>query len=269
MLNLIVPLLLFLTNFDGAMSLSQLHITRIDVDVAQGKYTSGDIGIVFNSSSKSLSISDLFDNKVLVVQKISSYQQLIVIKESVFIQEYISETQSYHDYYVPQYLRNYTEHLSAIKMVSLQYHNKQLQKAIEELLNSYYYDLIRKAVYTLGNELTIYGNNFPSILPLYLVANMLEKLQESNTGRTSCVSKSGESAYDSMKEDSCFVDCPPCPEEECLSLCGYGCHCWKWVCGDCCYHLGCYGHDVCCRKNFIQTKCLFPISFKCESEYYC
>ena len=30
----------------------------------------------------------------------------------------------------------------------------------------------------------------------------------------------------------------------CLGLCGPGCTCWLYVCGDCCYNSGCYIHDV-------------------------
>ena len=30
----------------------------------------------------------------------------------------------------------------------------------------------------------------------------------------------------------------------CAGICGPGCKtCWKFVCGDCCYHLGCTRHD--------------------------
>lgn len=33
----------------------------------------------------------------------------------------------------------------------------------------------------------------------------------------------------------------------CLGMCGEGCKCWDWVCGDCCFHWGCYYHDLRCR----------------------
>lgn len=263
----IIPVLLFLASFDASSS-SHLHVTRLDTDAAQGRYISNGFGIVFNSTKQSLNVSDLFGNNVLAVMKISPYQQLIIIQENCFVQVYSSNSRTYRDYYIPQNFRGNTDYFSEVKKLSLRYHNQQLQKAVEELLNSVYNNLMSEAVHMLGNNLTIYGNQFPSILPLYLVVNMLERAGHS-FARSSCVSKSARSVYNAAVEDSCFEYCPPCPEDECLSLCGYGCHCWKWVCGDCCYHLGCYGHDVCCRKNFIQTKCLFPISFRCETEYYC
>jgi hypothetical protein len=32
-------------------------------------------------------------------------------------------------------------------------------------------------------------------------------------------------------------------------MCGNGCSCWSWVCGDCCYHGGCARHDDWCRQG--------------------
>jgi hypothetical protein len=34
---------------------------------------------------------------------------------------------------------------------------------------------------------------------------------------------------------------------KCLGMCGPGCTCWPWVCGDCCEHPGCLAHDKHCR----------------------
>lgn len=36
---------------------------------------------------------------------------------------------------------------------------------------------------------------------------------------------------------------------ECYGMCGQGCSCWSWVCGDCCYHSGCAKHDSWCRQG--------------------
>ncbi|KAB2898643.1 MAG: hypothetical protein F9K40_11195 [Kofleriaceae bacterium] len=35
----------------------------------------------------------------------------------------------------------------------------------------------------------------------------------------------------------------------CYGMCGPGCTCWSWVCGDCCYHGGCAKHDSWCRQG--------------------
>lgn len=55
---------------------------------------------------------------------------------------------------------------------------------------------------------------------------------------------------------------------ECRGMCGPKCWCWSLICGDCCYHRGCYEHDRCCEvKGFWHIYCLFPFmfSFSCSS----
>ena len=36
---------------------------------------------------------------------------------------------------------------------------------------------------------------------------------------------------------------------DCYGMCGMGCSCWSWVCGNCCYHGGCAQHDSWCRQG--------------------
>lgn len=50
----------------------------------------------------------------------------------------------------------------------------------------------------------------------------------------------------------------------CRGLCGKGCWCWKWFCGDCCWHRGCYEHDLCCKKKPYSSYCLAPIGLTCS-----
>jgi len=55
--------------------------------------------------------------------------------------------------------------------------------------------------------------------------------------------------------------------DNCLGMCGKGCSCWTWVCGDCCFHVGCDLHDLCCRHDWWSTECVTPWvhSFSCSS----
>jgi len=45
--------------------------------------------------------------------------------------------------------------------------------------------------------------------------------------------------------------CQAYPNEwnQCYGMCGPGCSCWSWVCGNCCYHHGCAVHDSWCREG--------------------
>ena len=57
----------------------------------------------------------------------------------------------------------------------------------------------------------------------------------------------------------------PSEENLCIGMCGPECDCWCWVCGDCCYHKGCYQHDVCCRTKISSFSCWLPFNFTCDS----
>eukprot|EP00118_Oscarella_pearsei_P016710 m.161309 g.161309 ORF g.161309 m.161309 type:complete len:328 (+) comp38815_c0_seq2:2296-3279(+) len=46
---------------------------------------------------------------------------------------------------------------------------------------------------------------------------------------------------------------------DCVGMCGKGCSCWKWVCGNCCFHRGCYQHDLCRGVSFY-----IPVNFSCS-----
>jgi len=41
----------------------------------------------------------------------------------------------------------------------------------------------------------------------------------------------------------------PNSSNACYGMCGRGCSCWSFVCGDCCYHSGCARHDSYCRGS--------------------
>jgi hypothetical protein len=40
----------------------------------------------------------------------------------------------------------------------------------------------------------------------------------------------------------------PNRDRDCFGMCGSGCDCWSWICGDCCYHDFCAEHDALLRS---------------------
>ena len=67
--------------------------------------------------------------------------------------------------------------------------------------------------------------------------------------------------------------CGRCPVgQTCLGMCGPRCSvCWWFICGNnCCFHRGCYEHDLCClRKGYFHPSCYNPFRhFSCSS-YRC
>ena len=141
----------------------------------------------------------------------------------------------------------------------------RLWNSLLAVLNYAELQMLEDAAAALGDA-GVTGLKYPCVLPFYTTSlRMGQLLRDSNltTGRHRPSAKGPRMA------ENCLSKCPPCQDQECLGLCGYGCNCWKWVCGDCCYHLGCYEHDLCCREKFVRTACLFPFNFKCESGYNC
>ena len=141
-------------------------------------------------------------------------------------------------------------------------HNTPLSNALEKILDMKEIGLLEEAAEAVGQR-GINGRNTPAALPFFMFALRLTQLHVKGTY------SSNTTLTHRQKRQSCFNTCPPCPDDECYGQCGYGCTCWRWACGDCCFHLACYDHDTCCRENFYQTRCLLPIGFSCDSPFSC
>jgi hypothetical protein len=80
------------------------------------------------------------------------------------------------------------------------------------------------------------GNEYPASLPLHKMARQsadalgieLQPLQTPESENSFCTRPTADNCY---------------------GMCGPGCTCWSWVCGDCCYHYGCARHDTWCRQG--------------------
>lgn len=70
----------------------------------------------------------------------------------------------------------------------------------------------------------------------------------------------GSDDQNSKRKKRCSLAGDP-NNDNCLGMCGKGCSCWSFVCGDCCFNRGCYEHDMCCRKRFFSTYCVTPFVY--------
>ena len=143
-------------------------------------------------------------------------------------------------------------------------HNTPLLDALQIFLDMKEIGLLEKAAEAVGQR-EINGRNTPAALPFFMFALRLTQLHIERVYSMA----SNSTLTHHQKSKSCFDTCPPCPDDECYGLCGYECNCWEWVCGDCCFHLGCYEHDTCCREQFFQIHCLLPFGISCDSHYSC
>lgn len=84
----------------------------------------------------------------------------------------------------------------------------------------------------------ITGSQFPASLVLHKTAKQASQA----LGIT--VEK-----LDTALSQSTYCTAYPNQGNDCYGMCGFGCSCWSWVCGDCCYHGGCAQHDSWCRNG--------------------
>ena len=251
----------------------ELWISNLTTTLAEFFFTDASTGLGLHilSSYNSLYISTL-DRQCLLSanQAHKGHVRVVSLGRSMFIQMKTGSVES-RDFLVPD---AYTGILSNADWAALQYlvrilnlgsseqeSQARLWQSLLSILSYPEAGLLHKAAAALG-EAGVTGYDYPSVLPFFMTALRLSQMQKINITAVRRVEQH------QLTED-CLSQCPPCPYQECLGLCGYSCNCWKWVCGDCCYHLGCYEHDICCREKFVQIACLFPLNFKCESGYAC
>ncbi len=262
-----------------------LEVSTLTKDTMEGSYTDLEkgLGIRFVSKLDSLFITTL-DGEPLMVAEDSqgTTLRLVNIGGRHFIQQMKehddpSSTAS-RDFAVPKskshLVKDATPRLLSALLRRLENADEDAQKmalqvAIQELVARPEILLIERAAFALGDE-GITGLDYPSSLPFYLAALQLHKVNNSIwLEQTNNEEQNALLPNDRARRASCLSQCPPCPEDDCLGMCGYSCTCWRFLCGDCCYHLGCYEHDLCCRQQFLQSPCIFPFGFQCESNYRC
>ena len=149
-----------------------------------------------------------------------------------------------------------------------------LQASIDQLVVHPATRLLEPAARALGEDTGIIGRDEPAAMPFYLAAMTLTEKYKRNQ-RAKAKKNNPLSTYLNRPKRGRYPDCdlescPPCKEDDCYGLCGYGCTCWSFLCGDCCYHLGCKDHDACCRESDgSYLGCFFPFGFSCDDRYEC
>ena len=80
------------------------------------------------------------------------------------------------------------------------------------------------------------GIDFPASLPLHKIARQTADALDIDVP-----------AIETANSDGSYCSRPTA--NNCYGMCGPGCSCWSWVCGNCCYHYGCAVHDSWCRSG--------------------
>jgi hypothetical protein len=90
-------------------------------------------------------------------------------------------------------------------------------------------------------ELGYTGNVFPASLALHKVARQSADALGIDVQPLETISQA--------QEEDGYCTAYPNRGNNCYGMCGNGCNCWSWVCGNCCYHGGCAKHDDWCRQG--------------------
>jgi hypothetical protein len=81
------------------------------------------------------------------------------------------------------------------------------------------------------------GSDYPAVLALHKTARESASALGINVEKLDTPQSTG------------YCQAYPNSGNDCYGMCGNGCSCWSWVCGDCCYHGGCAKHDDWCRQG--------------------
>jgi hypothetical protein len=84
----------------------------------------------------------------------------------------------------------------------------------------------------------ITGVDYPAALALHKVAQQAAQAFSVDLPK-----------LDTIASVNAYCQAYPNAGSGCYGMCGPGCSCWSWVCGDCCYHYGCAVHDGWCREG--------------------
>ena len=214
--------------------------------VVHGKYQSGDgiSGITFFSREDDYLLVNTFDGKTLIdTGPFIDVDGWKVRSVYVLGLEYLQYTNPAH----------YDEPVD---------HDHSFSDAVEKLVKIKEVAYLQEAAEAVGQR-GLTGRNTPAVLPFFMFALRITQLHQSPSVGNTTIAPRRE------RRVSCFTTCPPCPDDECYGMCGYGCACWSIVCGDCCWYRGCYDHDTCCRRGLLRLRCLIPVGFRCNSSYSC
>lgn len=133
------------------------------------------------------------------------------------------------------------------------------QDAFAELLLSPESTILPWLSRALG-EKGITGVSHPASLDLHTFSALAARAREIEVPSLDAASIPGN------EERGAQSSCNRPTANQCYGMCGKGCNCWSWICGDCCYHGGCAAHDSDCRKcswsnPWACTKCATMASF--------
>ena len=273
------------------IGLKVIVITREEL---QGEYYASAGGIHFqttvNSSFISLFVSTESGKPVVsILHHVNLSMTMVDVKSTNFL---VIENQQVHPKYVgyviPHNLTNLMQSMmvghknmsiKVLQQLDNENENQTRRSSMENLAFSQEAHLIIEAAKALGDH-GIQGTVYPAAMSFYQLALNLAKTRDavaSNftlSGKVTKQLRQKRGLICSSTHDMCEKYPFPYDGNDCFGLCGYGCCCWRLVCGSCCVHQYCLTHDQCCADNgFLSWACL-SVAWKvwissCSQTYDC
>jgi len=281
----------------------KLNMLTTTTEKIEGIYLTPNQGIHFLSeayeSSRRFFIAAMDGNPMVSAERKESATLISVVgKEFLLVGKGSSNVD---DYFVPAALSRRIENTfrkhgigkKLLRRLDRSVVNATRNSAFKELLNRPEVELVVAAAKALGST-GLRGRENPAALTFYAFAKQLAKVKtyfstgpEGGSGEPF---SSSPLPYQHMYREKRYQleectniqpsgflfsnnrYCPrgECPiGSECYGMCGIACSsCWdfSFICDDCCFHRGCYDHDLCCaRDGFFSWSCLtVPFSFNCD-----
>ena len=167
--------------------------------------------------------------------------------------------------------------------------DKVRQFSLEKLAMSKVALLIIEAAEALGYNTTALGDRAnPAARVLYMLAMQLSKARGSKEDyddgnddeddHDSTNTRSHQQRAVRCSSNGATCSSSRCPfrqgGNDCFGMCGKGCSCWSFICGNCCVNQYCLTHDQCCDdRGFFSWACLSVawrvLGSRCTQRYAC
>ena len=221
------------------------------------------IGIKLSASAANITVESLQDEHLVTMQ-----DQFMRVLDTGFLR-FQGEDYVIPNELIPQALQaksqeNLPFFIEQLRMSpSMQSSESAIESAMHQLAVKPEAQLFIEASEALGNQ-NITGVTHPKVLPLLVFATRLQYVINHNETEQADInapvnidgSRHPRSQYCSLEDDP--------NNNNCFGMCGLRCSCIWWMCGDCCYHLGCAEHDACCRESFWSCACLNVFAIRCD-----
>ncbi len=278
---------------EDIVGLRAYNVSRQDL---QGEYigSTGSIQFQVTETISFVNITVTSNGKsvVIILHSVESSMTMMGVRDTEFlVMENQPGQEKYVEYIIPKNQSKVMEDImegkdrmsdEVLEKLDNKNVNETRWSSLQKLVLSTEALLIIDAAKALG-ERGYKGTDYPAALRFYLLALRLLYAQDSTETDSHTTEDDAMMEPKQKRAIQCSQDkggdvCSRCPFRQgtnnCFGLCGRGCSCWSFVCGDCCVHEYCLTHDQCCADHgFFSYPCLAVawrvIFSSCSHVYEC